>query len=313
MMPSSGVAPVKIPLDATPSFLPGIDVTPDGGHVYVAAEIQPDAAVIKVIDTAAKKVTTTIPVGKFVRGLAITPDGRDVYVLGLREVHVVDTTTNMLTTTISVGGPGEGVTGIAIAPDGRNAYVIVDEAEAGTVKVIDTVTRTVTTTIAVSAFPWGIAVTPDGRRAYVSHTGDIAAMVDLTTKETTFLDDLAGEFRMAFTPDGRRAYIAPDDLQGVSVVDLNTHKVTFAALPPGVPTDMAIASDGRHVYVALRSTHGAPTSGIIPIDTATNKIVGPPITWSGAVQPTAIALAESMAYVLDFFARMVVVIPIPRI
>src|SRR5829696_748841 len=75
MMPSSGDAPVKIPLDATPSFLPGIDVTPDGGHVYVAAEIQPDAAVIKVIDTAAKKVTTTIPVGKFVRGLAITPMG----------------------------------------------------------------------------------------------------------------------------------------------------------------------------------------------------------------------------------------------
>jgi YVTN family beta-propeller protein len=313
MMPSSGAAPVKIPLDATPSFLPGMDIAPDGGRVYVAAEIQPDAAVIKVIDTAAKRVTTTIPVGKFVRGLAITPDGRAAYVLGLREVHVVDTATNTLTTTISVAGPGEGVTGMAIAPDGRNAYVIVDEAGAGTVKVIDTVTRMVTTTTAVSAFPWGIAVTPDGRRAYVSHTGDVAAMVGLTTKETTFLDDLVGEFRMAFTPDGRRAYVAPNDVQGVSVVDLTTHEVTLAAFPPGLSTDVAITSDGRHVYVALRSAPGAPANGIIPIDTATNKIVGAPITWSATARPTAIALAESMAYVLDRFARMVVVIPIPRI
>ncbi|PZR90921.1 MAG: hypothetical protein DLM68_04095 [Hyphomicrobiales bacterium] len=110
---------------------------------------------VSVIDTASNMVVgTPIPVDAAF-GIAITPDGKHAYVTsgivdGKRAyltnfldstVKVIDTATNMLVTTLTLGnGPLEPNTmGVAITPDGKHAYVT--NAGLGTVAVIDTATN----------------------------------------------------------------------------------------------------------------------------------------------------------------------------
>ena len=82
-------------------------------------------------------------------------------------VTVIDTATNKVVKTISVGLAPSGV---AVAPDGSRVYVA-NEAVKGTVSVIDTATNAVSATVAVGNNPVGIAVKPDGRKVYVANKG----------------------------------------------------------------------------------------------------------------------------------------------
>jgi YVTN family beta-propeller protein len=89
--------------------------------------------------------------------VAVTPDGATAYVAnhGGNTVSVIDTATNTVTTTITVGSfPHQ----VAVTPDGTTAYTGNDGS--GSVSVIDTTTNTVTTTITVGTGPTGVAVTP---------------------------------------------------------------------------------------------------------------------------------------------------------
>src|SRR5215813_1835163 len=77
-------------------------------------------------------------------------------------VSVIDTATDEVTGTISVGGY---LFGVAVIPDGSKVYVT--DINNGTVSVISTATNQVTGTIAVGEVPQGVAVTPDGSKVYV--------------------------------------------------------------------------------------------------------------------------------------------------
>ena len=79
-------------------------------------------------------------------------------------MSVIDTATNTVTATITVGA---GPVGVAVSPDGTRAYVT--NLGDDTVSVIDTATNTVTATIPVGDDPVGVAVSPDGTRAYVTN------------------------------------------------------------------------------------------------------------------------------------------------
>lgn len=89
---------------------------------------------MSVIDTVSKKVTATIPIGD-PSGLAIAPDGHYVYVANsaANAVSVIDTASNVVTSTIAVENAPQGV---AFAPDGHHAYVT--NSRSNTVSVIDT-------------------------------------------------------------------------------------------------------------------------------------------------------------------------------
>src|ERR1700685_1742798 len=82
-------------------------------------------------------------------------------------VSVIDTSTNTVSATITVGTSPNGV---AITPDGSMAY-IANGGSSGVVSVIDTSTKNATATISVGEFPTGIAITPDGSTAYVLTQG----------------------------------------------------------------------------------------------------------------------------------------------
>jgi YVTN family beta-propeller protein len=82
--------------------------------------------------------------------LRVNPDGKHVYVTNQNSnnVSVIDTATNMVATTISVGNFPRGVT---VAPDGKRAYVA--NSGSASVSVIDTSTNTVVATIPVEISP----------------------------------------------------------------------------------------------------------------------------------------------------------------
>jgi len=95
---------------------------------------------------------------------------------------VIDTATNTVTGTISVGNAPQNV---AVTPDGSKAYVT--NFYDNTVSVIDRATDTVSTTIPVfGSEPFGVAVTRDGSKAYVANfdSNDLS-VIDTATNRVT--------------------------------------------------------------------------------------------------------------------------------
>ncbi|WP_415803453.1 YncE family protein, partial [Bacillus albus] len=82
-------------------------------------------------------------------------------------VSVIDTATNTVLTTITVGRAPNGV---AITPNGTRVYVANQRDD--NVSVIDTAINTVIDTVSVGDRPLSVAITPDGTRAYVTNAGD---------------------------------------------------------------------------------------------------------------------------------------------
>ncbi len=87
---------------------------------------------------------------------------------GSGTVSVIDTTTNTVIATITIGA-GTGPQGVAITPDGTRVYV--SDFGSNHVSVISTATNTVTATVTVGSNPRGVAITPNGTRAYVTNWG----------------------------------------------------------------------------------------------------------------------------------------------
>ncbi len=96
-------------------------------------------------------------------------------------VTVIDTATNNLVATITVGyGPYR----VAFTPDGTRAYV--PNYLADTVSVINTATNTVVATIPVGRLPYQVAVAPNGTRAYLT-VGDSNNVSIINTADNTLI------------------------------------------------------------------------------------------------------------------------------
>jgi len=224
-----------------------------------------DSGTVSVIDTATNKVTATVSVGGSPYGVAVSPDGSKVYVT-TDTVSVIDTATNNVTATVSVGSS---LVGIAVNPDGTKVYVTSWNKQ--TVSVIDTATNKVTATVPAEWRPSGITFSPDGTKAYVTISGNnIISVIDTATNTVTATVPVGSSpDGVAATPDGKKIYVANSGDNNVSVIDTVNNTVTASVKVGRFPHGVGVTPDGTKVYVTNAEKGGA----VSVIDTSTNTII----------------------------------------
>jgi len=225
-----------------------------------------DDSTVSVIDTASNTVTATVTVGGSPNGVAVTPDGAHVYVANGSDGTVSVIATATNTVSATVT-VGVDPISVAVTPDGAHAYVA--NFNDNTVSVIDTASHTVTATVTVGANPVGVAVTPDGARVYVANFSSNTVSVIDTASHTVTATVTVGlnPEGVAVTPDGAHVYVGNFFGNTVSVIATATNAVT-ATVPVGVfPQGVAVTPDGAHVYVANQND-----ASVSVIATATNSV-----------------------------------------
>lgn len=190
---------------------------------------------------------------------------------GSSNVSVIDTSTNIVVDTISIGALPRS---IAATPDGSRIYIT--QVSIPEVTVIDTSTNNVVDTISFGGGDGlGIGVTPDGSRAYVGIAYNNSQQPNTFIVDTTTNNVVGNVFppnggqAFAFNPDGTRLYRT--DLFRVSVIDTSTNNLIKSILPaPGTDglLGIAITPDGSTAYITNFST-----SNVSVIDLSTNVII----------------------------------------
>ncbi len=208
---------------------------------------------------------------------------------GDKTVSVIDTTTNAVVATISVGlEPVD----VAIVPDGTRAFVV--DMGDNAVSVIDTATNTAITTIPVGSKPRGIAISPDGARAYVSNSGDkTVSVIDTTANAVAGSPIEVGEEPdgIAISPDGSRAFVAQRG-GNVSVIDTATNAVVGSVPDALAPSRVAIGPRGGRGFVT-----DSGSNSVTAFNPISGNVVGAPIAVGS--QPAGIAIGPNgaLAYV----------------
>jgi YVTN family beta-propeller protein len=170
-------------------------------------------------------------------------------------VQVINTSTNAVVSTITVGSQPLGV---AITPDGTKVYVANDAS--ATVSVINTATNAVIKTITLGTpgnpDPIGVAVSPDGSVVFISsgfpgpnNLVYVIATATDTVTATINIGNNVNPWGVAFTPDGSLAYVARQNTGDVAVIDpvMNT---VMAYIPTGAgAVGVAVTPDGSTLYV----------------------------------------------------------------
>lgn len=193
---------------------------------------------------------------------------------GSGTVSVLDTVTNSVVTTLTVG---TGPMGIAVAPD--NSAVFVANYGSSTVSVINpadiwTGTNPVVATVslAASSEPDALAVTPSGTGLLVAEyaTGQVQ-VVDINPSDSSYLQVVPGSSpvnlngsgssstikptAVAISPSGQYAYVADDGAAAVSVLVQSgaaggySYAAEQASLGLTTPYGIAVAPNGTAAYI----------------------------------------------------------------
>lgn len=200
-----------------------------------------------------------------VAGSLITPGKTLAYatIYEQNKVIAIDTATNTIKATISVGNTPAG---LAVSPDG--ARVFVANGNDGTVSVISTADNTVVKTISVGKGPVEVAFSPDGSHAYVANMGDnTTSDIDVATYS------VVGTYPTGHKPFGIATNPVNGDVYVVNMDDKTMSVLRSGALVATVPvgkdpsSGIVVTPDGKHVYVA-----NVNSNNLTVIDTATNTV-----------------------------------------
>jgi YVTN family beta-propeller protein len=251
-----------------------------------------DSNTVSVVDTSTNTVVATVTVGNSPFGVAVNPGGTRAYVANAFSSDISVIDTSTNTVIATVALDNTPY-GVALTPDGAHAYVT--NPVSNSVSVIDTATNTVVATVAVGNIPYGVAITPDGTRVYITNDqADSVSVIDTSTN-TVVATVAVGTFPygVAVTPDGSRAYIVNEFSSDVSVLDTTTNTIVATVAVGNAPYGVAITPDGTRAYVA-----DFFDNTVSVIDTSTNTVVAT-VTVGSAPYGVAITPDGTRAYVAN--------------
>lgn len=232
----------------------GIALAPDGKHVYVGVNVPDEKGVLEVVDTATRKVTDTVPVGRRPFDVDVSRDGGEVYATGHDSFDVTAIRADTLTARRFEVAPygTEGGLGswlkphyAAVRDDGKLLLPFEGEKLA----VLDPRTGKVAVEpMTADTHQHGARLTPDGTLLAVG-TGPIGAGDDDASLTIRTADGkervvpLDGPHEdVAASRDGRTAYVTGGFTRdgfwdGITVVDLrsgDTHRLPAGHRPLGI-------------------------------------------------------------------------------
>jgi YVTN family beta-propeller protein len=160
----------------------------DGKFGYTA---NVSAGTVSVLDLAARKFVTAIPISSTTQRISVSNDDKLVFTADQSkpQLAVIDTATNQIRSRVALPGIGYGS---ASSLDGANLFVTLPAA--GALAILDLKTMRVTHTIQVGERPQEVLVQPDGKTAYVScFGGHQVAVIDLKTLKVTAMIDVGAK------------------------------------------------------------------------------------------------------------------------
>jgi DNA-binding beta-propeller fold protein YncE len=287
-----------------------IALSPDGRYAYVAASSGADKWTVKVVDTEANAVITTIEdlADVVPTSLAASPDSSRLYVAdgNASAIRVVDIgaggpTRNRVVDSLRLEGSlpvGFGTPAvIALSPNGSRLYALMSDSGANpAVLIVDPETRVLVGTVSGGD---SIAMYVAGERIYVcaddrlGHTNVTAGVVILEADTghelgSFGLTDAPAFIRQPILAGGSgQLYLDVDDLDGLlEVVDTSTLKVVarikIDALADrqlrSIPAAAVLSPDGRCLYVAnqgvqLSADEATEVGWVSVVDTRVNKVI----------------------------------------
>jgi YVTN family beta-propeller protein len=242
----------------------------------------------------AHEIDRRIDVGKRPRGLRLLPDGTRLLVAlsgspiagpGVDEsklppadraadgIGVVDVSSGAVIRKYQSGQDPES---FALSVDGRTAYI--SNEETAEMSVLDLQSGTITHRVKIGEEPEGVTMRPDGRVVYVTceGTNEVFAVDTATLTVVARVAAGARPRSIEFDSGGTAGFITNENDATVTVFDAARHKVTTSIQiprPDGAPTParpmgLALARDGRHLFVSLGRARG-----VAVIDVAARSVV----------------------------------------
>jgi YVTN family beta-propeller protein len=232
---------------------------------------------VVVIDTASRRVASTINTGGQPYAIALTHDGTRAYVVDMtaQDIFALDTTNDRLIARIPVGFIARPIRtpAAAVSPDGRFAYATESTVNEDHLLVIDTGSNTIVGDHFLQIHPVGIAVSPDGRTVYVAGcklscmNGSLLALDTASWNLVSEVPLASVPAGLVLAPDGSRAYVPNGMAATVAAIDLAARTVTAIPVDPQ-PIGVAVSPRGGFVYV---TSFGAASVNVI--DTHLNAVV----------------------------------------
>jgi YVTN family beta-propeller protein len=202
-------------------------------------------ASVSVVDIAGGSLIGTIPLSDGGFNLLVAPDGTRLYVTTASgTLHVIDTGSNQVLTTIPVGAAANG-----LAFDADADVLYVSSRDANTVTAIDAASNTVLRTYAVSGMPQRLALAPGGATLYVANETVGLDELDPATGGRVSVPAVSpGAVGLAISPDGVQLFVANPPAGRLTVVDVATrtmvHEVTMCR-----PRNAVVTVDGSTAVV----------------------------------------------------------------
>jgi len=266
----------------------------DTPSIGLAASGDGNIAPFTAVNNGSSPVTATIAVTGVAAGFAYIPNSND------GTVSVVNTFTNKVAGTITVGSQPYGIT---LSGDGSRAYVTNQGSRK--VSVINTQTNQVVSTIAVGSGPTGMSLTSDGRLFLANENDNTISEVNTSTN-TLARSNPAGvaPVNTLVSPDGSEVYVAQSGSNDIAVFS------TFTLLPITTisvgqhPAGMVLSPDGAVLYVA-----NSNSNSISVISTQDNTLAAT-IPVNGSAGPSGMVVNSdgSLLYVTNFVSGTVSVI-----